>query len=215
MSLHNIDDMYVQMRALYNGCSSTIDAMNISECLFETYPEHKQLIISYRDSLIFPDTVDTTTKIASIASIVDTTDRDKAIQLKNSLTSRSTDTIYSKSLERAVHSKRKYHTNITYAKEYMTRICPHCGVNMRMEEDTKYVICGYPDPRRGYDWRGCGADWCFQCEKMLCKTWERDELNIEFNRQHDSTCCKNHAKKSGYDYEKDYCHCPTNNNVLR
>ena len=86
---------------------------------------------------------------------------------------------------------------------------------MKMPDNTAYVICGYPDANRGYDWKGCCSDWCFSCGKMLCKTWDRDDLNVESNRFHDDECCKIHAKKNGHSYPKDYCNCIKNLNVIR
>lgn len=210
--------MYCQMQALYNGCDSTTDAIHVSECLFTAYPEHKQLIISYRDSLIYPDNVDTQTKISSLVSVINTDTKDEALELKNSLCGRSTDIIYVKTLERIVSRKRNrsnYVKPSVYDTVYITKRCPHCSMGMKMDENSIYVICGYPNTHRGYDWKGCGTDWCFQCEKMLCKTWEKDELNIESNRYHDANCCKAHSKRSGCDYTREYCHCPSNPNVLR
>jgi hypothetical protein len=215
---NNIYLMYRKIKALFEGCDSTIDARHISEAIFLKYPQYRQLIISYRDSLIYPDNIDITTKITSLDSVSNSDTKDDAYTLKNNLISRSNDLIYSKSLERIVNRKgnryRDYNT-INYYKNYVSKSCPHCGENMRMHDSTTYVICGYPDTHKGYNWKGCCNDWCFSCEKFLCKSWEKDNLNIESNRLHDDNCCKNHAKRNEHNYPQDYCHCILNSNVVR
>jgi hypothetical protein len=83
--------------------------------------------------------------------------------------------------------------------------CPHCGYKRSMPRDTTYVVCGYVDS--GYDWEGCGKDWCFKCGKMLCKNWEHDQLYLPTNRFHDSKCCRKHSILNGHKYPEDYCRC--------
>lgn len=94
----------------------------------------------------------------------------------------------------------------------VTKKCPHCGHKCIAPKGTKYVICGYYDT--GYDWDGCGADWCFKCNKLLCKKWDNDKLYIPINRVHDNKCCKKHAKINNKDYQNEYCMCK-NLNVMR
>lgn len=97
-------------------------------------------------------------------------------------------------------------------ENYITKKCPHCGYKRPMPKNTVYVVCGYNES--GYDWEGCGKDWCFKCGKMLCKSWEQDQLYLPTNRFHDSKCCKKHAILSGQKYPEDYCRC-NNAFVLR
>jgi len=215
--------MFEEMKALYSCCDSTIDSMLISEALFSKYPEHKNIIISYRDSINYPDNIDISSKLSSLDSVYFADTKDDALALKNDLCSRSTDNIYSKTLDRIIGRKHnrygdptlRYKSQAYRDKEYAVRRCPHCGIGMRMPEGTYYVICGYPDTYKGYDWRGCCNDWCFNCSKILCKSWEKDKLNIETNRFHDDECCKTHAKRNGFEYPKDYCHCILNKNIAR
>ena len=49
--------------------------------------------------------------------------------------------------------------------------CPHCMHVNIINERTTYSICGYNDIMIGYDWEGCGRDWCVTCGKKLCKKW--------------------------------------------
>ena len=209
-----------EMKSIFSGCDSTIDAIHMSEYLFSKYPQHKQLIVSYRDSLPYPDHIDLMTKIVSLESVSNAPSKDDALNLKNTLSSRSSDIIYLKTLERIVSRKRnKSYTHDTYNTQYhhiptVIKNCPHCDEPMKMTEDTTYVICGYPK-NKGYDWNGCCCDWCFSCGKMLCKTWENDDLNVEENRYHDDSCCKAHSKRNGYTYPTDYCQCVQNQYVSR
>lgn len=87
----------------------------------------------------------------------------------------------------------------------ITKKCPHCEYKCSMSKNTIYVICGYDES--GYDWEGCGRDWCFRCSKILCKSWDHDQLYLPTNRYHDSKCCKRHSLTFGYKYPEDYCRC--------
>lgn len=83
--------------------------------------------------------------------------------------------------------------------------CPHCGHLYSAPKYTDYIICGFGE--NGYDWEGCGRDWCFKCGKILCKSWENDLLFIEENRNHDINCCKQHSILNNKIYPDDYCQC--------
>ena len=72
--------------------------------------------------------------------------------------------------------------------------------------DVPYIICGYSS-NRGFDWKGCGNDWCFLCGKKLCKSWNVDRLYSKINRFHDDRCCKIHSLKTNSNYLTDYCQC--------
>lgn len=102
-----------------------------------------------------------------------------------------------------------------YRAQEIIKKCPHCGTPRVDNANTDYVICGYGDNKRGYDWKGCGHDWCFQCGKKLCKMWNKDKLNIQFNQYHDDRCCRNYALIKGADYDDDFCHCYKNVHVDR
>lgn len=87
------------------------------------------------------------------------------------------------------------------------RNCPHCNKKNIYDGMNTYVICGYTS--KGYDWKGCGKDWCFQCGKKLCKSWNNDMLFNKFNRTHNSKCCKHYALKLNDIYPDNYCMCKT------
>lgn len=92
--------------------------------------------------------------------------------------------------------------NVTIIKN-----CPHCNKKNFGFVNAPYIICGYNT--KGYDWKGCGRDWCLKCGKKLCKSWNIDFLFNKLNRYHDSKCCKNYASKLEYKYPDDFCNCDT------
>jgi hypothetical protein len=125
-----------------------------------------------------------------------------------------------KSLERLIRSKPLKPdiiplSNVKFIKKkdaIITKSCPHCGYNKTDNSLNAYVICGYNS--KGFDWEGCGFDWCFDCGKKLCKCWSVNHLYNLKNRYHSDKCCKSHAIKTGGIYPNDYCQC-TNKNVVR
>ena len=78
--------------------------------------------------------------------------------------------------------------------------CPHCQKQTELNIDSTYVICGYTD--KGFDLDGCGKDWCFRCEKKLCKSWYVHELFIHDNQYHNDKCCKLMAYKKNESRKK-------------
>jgi len=84
--------------------------------------------------------------------------------------------------------------------------CPHCTKEYHGDNTLTYVICGY-EGQTGYDWNGCGKDWCFSCGKLLCKKWDTHSLFTDTNRKHDNKCCHRHARKTNRNYTTDYCMC--------
>ena len=85
--------------------------------------------------------------------------------------------------------------------------CPHCNCKYEGNTNIKYVICGFNELKnKGYDWEGCRRDWCFQCNKKLCKKWDKDMLyNINL-RFHNKICCQHFCKKNNISYD-DFCKC--------
>ena len=100
---------------------------------------------------------------------------------------------------KTINSKHRHHADM------IDKNCPHCGKSSKQSSSSTYVICGYND--RGFDWVGCGNDWCFRCGKKLCKTWYNNDLFIKTNRFHNEKCCKVMAYKNNESYNKLYCKC--------
>ena len=102
--------------------------------------------------------------------------------------------------------------SIQKKEKEVSKPCPHCGMMKTDSADAVYVICGYGT--KGFDWKGCGFDWCFDCGKKLCKCWNVNLLYNLKNRFHNNKCCKGHALKTGSNYPDEYCQC-RNKNVMR
>lgn len=114
-------------------------------------------------------------------------------------------------LKRIIKNKpRAFNTDNKIKKE-----CPHCKKTYSGTATTKYVICGYThQTNKGFDWKGCGRDWCFTCGRKLCKNWDTHILYNQNNRHHDGKCCKSLATKNNENYLLDYCQC-SNEHVAR
>ena len=106
-----------------------------------------------------------------------------------------------------IETNHKFNNNIIEDLNIITKQCPHCNHNCFSDINTMYIICGYTNSHTGYDWKGCGKDWCFKCGKILCKSWDINQLFLEMNRIHDTNCCKNHSKENNKQYPEDYCQC--------
>jgi hypothetical protein len=87
----------------------------------------------------------------------------------------------------------------TYA---VCKKCPHCGHINENARESNYIVCGYGFD--GFDWKGCGKDWCFRCEKKLCKKWDTDALYVMSNRKHNYYCCKSYCDKNNDDLNEYY-----------
>jgi hypothetical protein len=150
--------------------------------------------------------------------------KEEAEECSENYIQKTSDSIQKKTFNRILKDKpKKPHgligkrvDNLEYGIQevYITKNCPHCNSPTTCPIDTKYTICGYANSATGYDWKGCGKDWCFECGKMLCKSWDSDKLLLQMNRFHDVECCERHANSHNKDYIQNYCHC-TNKNVNR
>lgn len=136
--------------------------------------------------------------------------RDDANQIIIDIKNQTDDIAQLHTLNRIIRNKPCKYMNDSI-NTLLTKNCPHCGKKAVFVKDTQYVVCGYT--HRGFDWKGCARDWCFQCGKKLCKSWNVDMLYNISNRMHDSKCCKHCSAKLGLNYEKDFCQC--NNNYVK
>jgi hypothetical protein len=101
---------------------------------------------------------------------------------------------------------KSVNTNICVINNKIIK-CPHCNHDNINNSDSDYTICGYSNNNNGYDWVGCGKDWCFKCSKILCKNWSDDQLFLQHNRIHTEFCCSQHAKANNLIYPDNYCTC--------
>lgn len=208
-------DIYKQLKAIFDGCDTIVDAIQFGNMYIKKYPNMESMIVSYMNGRSYRDTVDIKTKQASLNDVHHCSTRDDALALISKLSDKTLDDVYKKTLERIAYRKnyKKLEAKRIDTTPNVSKKCPHCGHVLNMTENTQYVICGYHNPNVGYDWNGCGRDWCFQCEKKLCKRWEVDALHLRINRHHDGDCCEKHAQDNGNKYPDDYCQC-NNMNIL-
>src|SRR6185503_15685545 len=207
-------DIYLQLKAIFDGCDTILDAIHFGNMYIKKYPHMKSMIQSYMKGRTYRDTIDIRTKQSMMYDIHMCDNCDDALEGLSKLVDKTNDDVYRKTLERLAH--RKHYRKIKHKQieqhHNVSKKCPHCSHVLTMPENTQYVICGYHNSIQGYDWDGCGRDWCFQCNKMLCKRWETDNLNVPINRSHDEECCSKHAHDNDYKYPEDYCQC--NNNMI-
>ena len=203
-------DIYIQLKSIFEGCDTIIDAMYFGNIYIEKYPHMKNMILSYMNGKKYKDNIDMISKQNMLNDVNLCETRDEALEAISKLTNKTTDDVYRKTLDRIAH-KKTYRKNksvpLQEISHNLTKKCPHCNHAVNMPEATQYIICGYHNPSIGYDWNGCGRDWCFHCNKMLCKKWEVDNLYLLSNRDHDEECCSKHAKETGHKYPDDYCQC--------
>jgi hypothetical protein len=200
----NLKNLHMQLKSIMEGCDTISDALQFGTEYINKYPDMKSLIISYINSINYPDSVDIKTKQKIMIDIVNAEYMEEAHSIINSISPHTTDNIFIKTLEKLMVNKKM--KNIEKIK-FIKKKCPHCKHVINMPFNTSYVICGYHNEINGYDWYGCGRDWCFSCEKILCKKWEDNILHLEPNRLHTHECCSNHALLNNKVYPDDYCMC--------
>jgi len=231
------DHKYTQFKHILSGCRSILDAYYFADIYVKRNPEMKNIIHSMINGKRYENVLDFRTMknvLYDISKIQYQDDADKVIDM---MTKKTTDSTQLKTLSRSAKVKpvrqiQKSDTeiaqydpkNIRYVKiktfdyetyaDTVTKPCPHCNHNCTASADASYLICGYSDPKMGYDWDGCGCDWCFRCGKLLCKSWENNKLFVDQNCIHNDECCRKHAKEHNNNYPNDYCQC-SNDNVKR
>jgi len=205
-----IDHIYIELKAILSGCDTLIDAMRFTKPYCDKYPNYKQIILNMLNGYQYFDTIDQHIKIEMIRDMIKCESKDDGKLIIEKIENRTYDDVMKRVMNKLLNKKKnkKYKLNNEFTKLY-TKKCPHCNHLMTMRSGIEYVVCGYPNTNIGYDWTGCGKDWCFQCGKMLCKRWELHKLHSESNRTHDDKCCEKHAIENEKNYIIDYCHCNT------
>jgi hypothetical protein len=206
---NNHIDIYKQLKSIYDGCDTILDALPFCNMYVEKYPHMKKIIISYTNGKIYNGNIDIKTKQNMLNDIFLCDNKDEANIMISILREKTNDDICKRAMDRIANCKL-YHKREYKHSEPVVNIrkkCPHCDHVTCMEKESTYVICGYTNPTQGYDWNGCGKDWCFQCKKILCKSWEGHKLLLKLNRTHTDVCCSKHARDNGHTYPNDYCQC--------
>ena len=208
---NDLHSFYEQYRCIVAGSRTLNDALFYIKNL-NISPTQKILLTSYANSLTYPKILDYSEFFEACKDIDNIIYKDDAYEFVNQIMRKTTDIAQIKCLARKANKKQdkpKY-INIPeidqYLKHYISKSCPHCGHLHRGSSSTNYVVCGY-GTKTGHDWDGCGHDWCFKCNKLLCKSWTNDQLFIPENRIHNHECCKKHADMKKKNYLEDYCQC--------
>ena len=204
--------IYNELKIILLGCSHISDAMDIGNIYIEKYPDYKSFILNIINGKKYNNSISMKEFNSIINDIKILIFKEEINELVDSLVERrNISDIHKKTLLKFCDLKvHRPYSKLSIEENKIILIkkkCPHCGHYNICPENTTYTICGYADKKNGYDLKGCGKDWCFKCEKKLCKLWEKDSLFLQMNRQHNNECCKLHAEKNNEDYENDYCQC--------
>lgn len=187
------------------------DAIHLFEnAKLQTNNKNEQLLLK---SLIVPEKYNSSMNINKFKLYLDIVDfiyyKEDAEIILSDIISNNHDSAQIKTLMRMLKNKplKNYSTYNDYKTIYCKN-CPHCGKKNTGNMNTIYIICGYNN--KGFDWKGCGHDWCFKCGKKLCKNWANNKLFNKLNRVHDGKCCRHYALSIGEIYEENFCQCEHN-----
>ena len=219
----NINKAYNIFTNILSGCKTMVDAFYFVDKIIKLCPESRELLIG----MIYNKKYDKSYDIRSMAHILSQLDLqlyredidefiDKNVKSYVDLVQLNSLIRLSKFKSNKVHEKSDTNINLTFTNslsnndksdlDFVMKRCPHCGIQTKLNNNIEYVICGYINSNKGYDWNGCGKDWCTKCNKMLCKSWDSNQLFIPFNRTHDKNCCKQYAQDNEIDYNL-FCQC--------
>jgi hypothetical protein len=213
---------YSQFKEILSGCRTLNDALYFGNIFTLKNPEMKNIINSMINGKHYENILD----LMSIKIILENLDEceyyadaEKIIQkiddtnndvlhkstFINFINSKKYSKYYNKNYCKTIEKENK--PNKSLSKIQTKKACPHCKYENIANYDTTYIVCGMSDTHNGYDWMGCYNDWCFKCEKILCKSWGNDFLFDEENITHNGECCKNHAIINNKKYPDEYCQC--------
>lgn len=213
------ENKYNEIKNILAGCQNMSDAKKITDLYLKKNPSTKKIVYSLFHGKVYNGKYDSKVFRTIMEKIKNFDYYEDCVNMINDLYPNKNDTdVQFMTLIRIANKKKKNTDSEKIIKKTkMSEIikqCPHCSEKYSGGNNISYVICGYQDTHKGFDWSGCQKDWCFTCGKKLCKSWNDDKLFLEPNRIHDSECCKNYAIKHNESYLNDYCHC-TNKYVDR
>ena len=223
----NIDkSKYIEINNILSGCRTLLDSYCFSEIYSKSNPEMKSVVLSMVNGKRYYDNIIDFKEMQFLLETLDKIQyKEDAEELINFKYKDITDYIQLQTIKRMIQNKLSKTNSYNIPNKYMyneqsfsdslfernnykiTKNCPHCNHPCNESINMKYVICGYTDTQKGYDLVGCGKDWCFKCGKMLCKSWNTNQLFILDNRTHNKECCKKHANELNIDYEYNFCMC--------
>lgn len=212
MSTNNmLIDIYMKLQTVLSGCKHISDAHSISDIFSNKYPDFSNMIGSIVNGKQYENIISNQNIKSTIADIDYLKYMDEADDLIDVLKeSRNITDIQKRTfirLSKTKPVKAVHFCDIEPKVHYIEKLCPHCGHKTSAVTGATHVVCGYTNETNGYDFVGCGKDWCFDCGKLLCKSWHNNHLYRPENRTHDNECCLEHAKATGKDYTKEFCQC--------
>lgn len=195
-----------EFKYILSGCKSLHDALYFANIYCKDKSDDiRKLIISLIYAFQYTNVIDINSLNEILVNInnisFENNENNEKINTNNN------DKLITKIFMRISNILNKQNKIYLKKKKIYKKNCPHCNRKYITNILCDYVICGFEDERNGFNWDGCGRDWCFKCEKKLCKSWASDKLFFNVNRYHDSECCKLHAKNKNNNYLTDYCHC--------
>ncbi len=206
---NELHDCYYKYKNILSGAKTLNDSLHLLDNL-KLPQQQKQLLLSNISNIKFCDILDNAELFDILKRIDRYKYREDAYELVNQVMRKTKDLAQIKCLTRKANSKPIKPQYMTFRnksnKMIIEKTCLYCSHVCKGTNDTEYIICGYGE-NSAYDWDGCGCDWCFKCDKFLCKKWTTNYLFIQENRVHDSLCCKEHADANGKQYPQDYCQC--------
>ena len=176
--------------------------------------QEKIYIINYFNIINLPKKISHDDFCKLLDDLKTTKYKEDVIENMYKIGNKTTDVTQINSIIRIANSKQEKSNNFNLVNIKdknkwfnMKDLCPHCGIENKIDNESYYSICGYNDIKNGYNWEGCGRDWCTKCGKKLCKKWSDNNLFMLENRIHDSECCLNYCKLIGNNYLLDFCQC--------
>lgn len=214
---YTFNEIYTVFDNILCGCKTMLDAVYFAQKILKNNMEYKELLIGMIHGRKYDKVLDYRTLAHTLCELNEVEYRNEIDDfidknLKNNVDLTQLNSIMRISRIKNIkvgpenRNKVKFATKLFNIKkeDTMNKICPHCNVNIPVPKDSNYIVCGYVNNE--YMWLGCGRDWCGKCNKMLCKSWDINNLENEENRIHNQTCCKTYAKENNID-ENLFCNC--------
>lgn len=201
---------YSNYNKVFSGLKTVRDGYKLLEML-KISNKDRNLLLSIIDNRKYGQQLDFESMIDVIRDLNLCKYREEAYNKISQIMKMTSEVVQIKTMTRIANSKplMPIYLNIKDVRDtrldMIVKKCPHCGVECSMNNTTEYNICGFDS--NGYDWIGCGKDWCVKCNKLLCKSWDNEQLFISGNQIHDNTCCRKHAQTNNKKYPEDYCQC--------
>jgi len=185
----NLNKQYNKLKLIFLAFKTKEDAHNFLD-KYKLDTRSHYLMVSLINGKKYENALSYDSMLKYIKDIVNCKYREDAYEIISQALKQTSDIAQIKTFTRIADNKPDKPQYITLKelrqreKENMSsKKCPHCGYRYSAQKHTIYTVCGYGGG--GYDWEGCGKDWCFKCGKMLCKSWEQDQLYLLTNRLHD------------------------------